>query len=79
MGAGWPPCGQIKTALENHIRQEEQDIFPRIGQIWDRARLEEAGREMRQSKAEKAGADEVAVRARALDRKARRELGRRGE
>jgi iron-sulfur cluster repair protein YtfE (RIC family) len=46
---------QIRSALENHIRQEEQDIFPRIGQIWDRTRLEEAGREMRRSKAEKAG------------------------
>lgn len=45
---------QIRTALENHIRQEEQDIFPRIGRLWDRTRLEEAGREMRQSKAEKA-------------------------
>jgi iron-sulfur cluster repair protein YtfE (RIC family) len=46
---------QIKAALEDHIRQEEQDIFPRIGQIWDGPRLEEAGREMRQSQAEKAG------------------------
>ena len=45
---------QIKSALEHHIRQEEQHIFPRIGQLWDRARLEEAGRAMRQSKAEKA-------------------------
>ena len=40
---------QIKAALDNHIRQEEQDIFPRIAQIWDRMRLEEAGRGMRQS------------------------------
>jgi hemerythrin-like domain-containing protein len=46
---------QIKAALEHHIRQEEQDVLPRIGRIWDRTRLEEAGREMRQSKAEKAG------------------------
>ena len=46
---------QIKSALENHIRQEEQNIFPRIGRIWDRTRLEEAGREMSQGKAEKAG------------------------
>lgn len=46
---------QIKSALENHIRQEEKDIFPRIGQIWDRTRLDEAGREMSQGKAEKAG------------------------
>ena len=45
---------QIKVALQNHIRQEEQDIFPRIGQVWDRARLEEAGQEMTQSHA-KAG------------------------
>ena len=40
---------QIKAALDNHIRQEEQDIFPRIAQIWDRMRLEEAGWGMRQS------------------------------
>ena len=46
---------QIKAALENHIRQEEQDIFPRISHVWDRTRLEQAGWEMRQSKAEKAG------------------------
>ncbi|MGH7384567.1 MAG: hemerythrin domain-containing protein [Candidatus Rokuibacteriota bacterium] len=46
---------QIKTALENHIRQEEQDIFPRIGRIWDRAQLEAAGREMSESMTEKTG------------------------
>ena len=46
---------QIKSMLENHIRQEENDIFPRIGQIWNRMRLEEAGREMSQAHAEKAG------------------------
>ena len=42
---GWlATVRQIKSALENHIRQEEGDIFPRIGQIWDRARLDKAGR-----------------------------------
>jgi len=46
---------QIRAALENHIRQEEQDIFPRISRLWDGARLEEAGREMSDRKAEKAG------------------------
>jgi iron-sulfur cluster repair protein YtfE (RIC family) len=46
---------QIKTALDNHIQQEEGDIFPRISQIWDRTRLDEAGQEMSQSKGEKAG------------------------
>jgi hemerythrin HHE cation binding domain-containing protein len=47
--------GQIRTALENHIRREEQDILPRVARMWDRTRLEEVGREMRQSKAVKAG------------------------
>jgi hemerythrin-like domain-containing protein len=46
---------QIKAALDNHIQQEEEDIFPRIGRIWDQHRLEEVGREMNESKAEKAG------------------------
>lgn len=46
---------QIKAALENHIRQEEQDIFPRVGRIWDQSRLDEAGQEMAQAKPEKAG------------------------
>ena len=46
---------QIKSAVENHIRQEEQDIFPSIGRVWSRTRLEEAGRELQQSKEEKAG------------------------
>lgn len=45
---------QIKSALEHHIRREEQDIFPRVSRLWDRTRLEEAGREMRESKAGKA-------------------------
>jgi hypothetical protein len=46
---------QIRTALENHMRQEEQDIFPRIGRIWDGSRLEEASREISESRAEWAG------------------------
>jgi len=45
---------QIKSALEHHIRREEQDIFPRVSRLWDRTRLEEAGRAMRESKAAKA-------------------------
>lgn len=46
---------QVRAALEHHMRQEEQDIFPRIPRIWDRSRLEEAGREMSESRAEWAG------------------------
>src|SRR6185503_17272042 len=30
----------VKTSLESHIRQEEQDIFPRISKAWDKTKLE---------------------------------------
>ena len=43
----------IGTSLEKHIREEEQDIFPRIGKVWDRKQLAEAGAEMQEMKAEK--------------------------
>ena len=46
---------QIHTALEKHIKHEEGDIFPRIGQEWDSARLEQAGRQMTELHSEKAG------------------------
>ncbi len=46
---------QIHGALENHIRQEEDEIFPRIAQFWDQAKLAQAGEEMRDMKAEKSG------------------------
>jgi len=34
---------KIHAALEGHIRQEEGDIFPRIAEVWDRAKREKAG------------------------------------
>jgi iron-sulfur cluster repair protein YtfE (RIC family) len=37
---------KLRTALEEHIRQEEQEIWPKIAQAWDAARLEEAGQTM---------------------------------
>jgi iron-sulfur cluster repair protein YtfE (RIC family) len=46
---------QIRAALEHHMRQEEQDIFPRIERLWGRSRLEAAGREMSESRTEPAG------------------------
>jgi len=46
----------IHTSLENHIREEEQDIFPRIGKAWDEAKLEHAGTEMQEMKAKKVAA-----------------------
>ncbi|HYB71111.1 MAG TPA: hemerythrin domain-containing protein [Candidatus Bathyarchaeia archaeon] len=49
---------QIRTALERHIAEEEQDAFPRVGRVWDRARLEQAGEQMSEmagDKSERAG------------------------
>ena len=43
----------IGASLEKHIREEEQDIFPRIGKAWDKKQLAEAGAEMKEMKAEK--------------------------
>ena len=37
---------KLRGALEQHIRKEEQEIWPRIERVWNPARLEEAGRQM---------------------------------
>ena len=44
---------QIHTALGNHIRQEEGEIFPRVAEFWDHERLAQAGEEMSEMKAER--------------------------
>ena len=46
---------EIHSALEQHILQEEGEIFPRVAQFWDQDRLREAGEEMTEMKAEKSG------------------------
>jgi iron-sulfur cluster repair protein YtfE (RIC family) len=46
---------QIHSALESHIKQEEGEIFPRIGQVWDAGRLAKAGQEMTEMHDEKVG------------------------
>ena len=43
----------VGASLERHIREEEQDIFPRIGKVWDGARRKQAGGEMEEMKGEK--------------------------
>jgi iron-sulfur cluster repair protein YtfE (RIC family) len=43
----------VHTSLENHIREEEQDIFPRISKAWDQTKLEHAGAKMQEMKAKK--------------------------
>ena len=45
----------IHSALEKHIAQEEGEIFPRIGQVWDAGRLAKAGQEMSEMHDEAAG------------------------
>jgi iron-sulfur cluster repair protein YtfE (RIC family) len=46
---------EIHSALEQHILQEEGEIFPRIAKVWDHDKLEQAGEEMIEMKAEKSG------------------------
>jgi iron-sulfur cluster repair protein YtfE (RIC family) len=43
---------KLRGALEQHIRKEEQEIWPKIEQVWDAGRLEEAGRKMEAMKHE---------------------------
>jgi hypothetical protein len=45
---------KLHGALEEHIKKEEGEIWPRIQQLWDSARLEEAGRQMAAMKSQKA-------------------------
>jgi iron-sulfur cluster repair protein YtfE (RIC family) len=47
---------KLRGALEQHIRQEEQEIWPKIERAWGAARLEEAGRQMAAMKREEAAA-----------------------
>lgn len=43
----------VHASLESHIRDEEQDIFPRISKAWDETKLEHAVTEMEEMKAKK--------------------------
>ena len=47
---------KLRGALEQHIRKEEQEIWPKIQQVWDAGRLEEAGRRMEAMKSTEAAA-----------------------
>ena len=43
----------VHASLESHIREEEQDIFPRISKVWDEKQLKQAGTELKEMKAKK--------------------------
>jgi hypothetical protein len=45
--------GEVKSLLEEHIGEEENEIWPEIRRIWDAARLEEAGAKMEETHSEK--------------------------
>jgi iron-sulfur cluster repair protein YtfE (RIC family) len=50
-----PQIRQIRDTLARHIDEEETMIFPRIQQVWDRARLERAGQQMQAMKQQRLG------------------------
>jgi hypothetical protein len=33
----------VHASLESHVREEKQDIFPRISKAWDEAKLKQPG------------------------------------
>jgi iron-sulfur cluster repair protein YtfE (RIC family) len=40
----------LKSRLEHHIQEEEQQIWPKIQRVWDRAKLDQAGSQMEATK-----------------------------
>jgi hemerythrin-like domain-containing protein len=44
---------ELKQTLEEHIQEEEGDIWPRIQQVWDRTKLAQAGEQMATMKPQK--------------------------
>ena len=51
---------EIRSALEDHIKEEEQDILPAIPKVWDQAKIDQAGTGMAEEKQRKLS--EVAAR-----------------
>ena len=41
---------QLKSTLEHHIQEEEGQIWPKIRQVWDARKLEQAGTQMEAKK-----------------------------
>ncbi|MEK6226344.1 MAG: hemerythrin domain-containing protein [Chloroflexota bacterium] len=44
---------KIRSALEDHIMEEESQILPAIPRVWDEAKLDQAGRGMAEEKQRK--------------------------
>jgi hemerythrin-like domain-containing protein len=45
---------RLEAALEKHIDEEERQIWPQIGRVWDAERLERAGTDMERQAGERA-------------------------
>ena len=57
---------QVQMTLQQHIQEEEQQIFPRIRQFWGQDRLDEAGTKVQAAKMAAAGAGAVRGAARGV-------------
>jgi len=44
---------QVNSLLDEHIREEEQEIWPEIRKVWDEDRLQEAGKKLEETHSEK--------------------------
>ena len=44
---------ELQETLEDHVQEEEGDIWPRIQQAWDQSKLERAGEQMETLKRQK--------------------------
>jgi hypothetical protein len=44
---------ELQERLEDHVQEEEGDIWPRIQQAWDQSKLENAGEQMEMLKRQK--------------------------
>jgi len=44
---------EVNSLLDEHIREEEQEIWPEIRKLWDEDRLQEAGKKLEETHSEK--------------------------
>ena len=45
--------GEVKSLLEQHILEEENEIWPEIRRVWDASKLEDVGAKMEETHSEK--------------------------
>jgi iron-sulfur cluster repair protein YtfE (RIC family) len=47
-----PKIKVLQENTEHHIKEEEEELFPKVRKIWDTSRREEIGRQMQRMKSE---------------------------